>query len=138
MHRPMRRFAFLLLVPIVILVMGGDVTADMPDSFQNLQVLPKDISKDELKGIMKGFAAQLDVKCSFCHIIDEYQKDDNKHKRIARDMIRLVQHLRDDRDTWFPKHKKEDDERPELLTCWMCHRGSAEVEHFTPDEEDDW
>ncbi len=137
MHRSTPRFAFLLL-PVALLMMPGGVAADMPDAFQNLQVLPEDISKDELKGIMRGFTEQLDVKCSFCHIIDEYHKDDNKHKPIARDMIRLVQHLRDDRDTWFLEKKEDEEEKPELLTCWMCHRGSAELEAFAPDEEDSW
>ncbi len=135
----MHRFVFLLL-PVALLMLPGGVAADMPDTFQNLQVLPKDISKAELKGIMRGFTEQLDEKCSFCHVIDEYHKDDNKHKRIARDMIRLVQSLREDGDGFFPKKKKKEgeEEKPELLTCWMCHRGSAEVEPFTPDEEDSW
>ncbi len=143
MYRSIRRLAFLVVVPAALSGVQGQVAADMPDTFQNLQVLPEDISKDELKGIMRGFTEQLDVKCSFCHTIDEYHLDDNKHKRIARDMIRLTQHLRDERDTWFPKPKKEEKEeeeeaKPEVLTCWMCHRGSAEVEPFTPDEEDSW
>ena len=137
MHRSTWRFA-LLLLPAALLVTPGGVAADMPDTFQNLQVLPEDISKDELKAVMRGFTEQLDVKCSFCHVIDEYHLDDNKHKRIARDMIRLVQHLRDDRDEWFPKPKEDEQDKPEVLTCWMCHRGSAEVEPFTPDEEDSW
>ncbi len=137
MTRSTWRFA-LLLLPAALLVMPGGVAADMPDTFQNLQVLPEDIPKDDLKAIMRGFTEQLDVKCSFCHTIDEYDKDDNKHKRITRDMIRLVQHLRDDSDEWFPKPKEDEADKPEVLTCWMCHRGSAEVEPFTPDEEDSW
>jgi Photosynthetic reaction centre cytochrome C subunit len=135
MHRTLRRLALLALVPVALLATRGDVVADdLPDTFQNLQVLPEDITKDELKGIMRGFTEQLDVQCTFCHVEDEYYKDDNKHKHIARKMIRLVQHLRDDRDTWFPKPRKDAAEKPELLTCWMCHRGSAEVEPFVPEE----
>ena len=139
MHRTHRRLAlWLLIVPALLLMPRPDVAADMPETFQNLQVLPEDIAKDELKVVMRGFTEQLDVKCSFCHTIDEYHLDDNKHKRIARDMIRLVQHLRADRDEWFPKPKEEEQDKPETLTCWMCHRGSAEVEPFVPDEEDSW
>ncbi len=137
MHRSIRRLAFVAVVPVMLLGVQG-VAADMPDAFQNLQVLPEDISKEELKGIMRGFTEQLDVKCSFCHTIDEYHLDDNKHKRIARDMIRLVRHLRDDRDKWFPKPKEDEQDKPEALTCWMCHHGSAEIEPFAPDEEDSW
>ncbi len=137
MYRSIRRLLFLAAVPVMLLGVQG-VAADMPDTFQNLQVLPEDISKDELKGIMRGFTEQLDVKCSFCHTIDEYHLDDNKHKRMARDMIRLVQHLRQNEDGWFPKKEDDEQDKPEVLTCWMCHRGSAEVEPFTPDEEDSW
>ncbi len=142
MPRFHRRLAlWLLIVPALLLVPRPDAAADMPETFQNLQVLPADIAKEELKTVMRGFTEQLDVKCSFCHTIDEYHLDDNKHKRIARDMIRLTQHLREERDTWFPQPKAPEpgeEAKAEVLTCWMCHRGSAEVEPFVPDEDDSW
>ena len=135
----LRLALLLLIVPALLLVIRADVAADMPDTFQNLQVLSEDITKEELKGIMNGFTEQLDVKCTFCHILDEYHKDEKEHKRVARDMIRLVQHLRDERDTWFPKEDEEEEHaETEVLSCWLCHRGSAEVERFAPDEDDDW
>ena len=42
------------------------------------------------------------------------------------------------RDQWFTKPKENEQDKPEVLTCWMCHRGSAEIEPFAPDEEDSW
>ena len=133
MQRPTWRLALLLLIVPVLLLVRPDASADMPDSFQNLQVLPKDISKDELKGLMNSFTEQLDVKCSFCHVIDEYDKDENKHKLIARDMIRLVGTLRQGIGDYFP-----DDTEPDKVGCWTCHRGSAEIESFVPPEDDEW
>ena len=51
----LRLALLLLIVPALFLVIRADVAADMPDTFQNLQVLSEDITKDELKGIMNGF-----------------------------------------------------------------------------------
>ncbi len=130
-----RRLALLLIVPALIFLVRTDVGADMPDTFQNLKVLPGDISKDELKAIMNGFTEQLDVKCTFCHTLDEYHLDDNKHKVITREMIQLVGHLREqiESGTYFPE-----DTEPDKVGCWTCHRGSAEIESFVPPDDDEW
>ena len=132
----MRRHKWLLrlvlLLPLAF-VAGNDASADMPDTFKNLQILDKDISKDELKKIMNGFTEVLDVKCSFCHIPDQYHKDDKGHKGIARDMMMLVDNLRGEIGTYFPKNTE-----PDVIGCWMCHRGSAEIESYEPEEEEDW
>lgn len=50
--------------------------------FTNLQVLPKDISKDALDTVMHHFTAALGVKCNYCHVFNqdtrkmEFAKDD--------------------------------------------------------------
>ncbi len=132
MRRDKWLLGFALLMPLVF-VGGSDVSADMPDTFKNLQILPENISKDELKGIMDGFTEMLDVKCSYCHIPDEYHKDDKEHKRITRDMMLLVDNLRSNIGTYFPK-----DTEPEVIGCWMCHRGSSEIEPYAAEEGEDW
>lgn len=115
---------------------GSEITfsQELPDEFQNLKILNEDISKDALKEIMTGFTEQLGVKCTHCHILGEYHRDDNKHKVSARKMILLVQHMRDNEQLYF----KEDVE-PNQIGCWTCHRGEAEVDGYFPEEEDeDW
>ena len=47
--------------------------AEAAPEHKNLLVLDKNISKDELKKTMEGFAAQLGVKCVFCHTGEEPQ-----------------------------------------------------------------
>ncbi len=107
---------------------------EMPDEFENLMLLDEDISKDDLKGIMKGFTEQLGVKCSHCHVLDEYDKDDNEHKIVARQMIRLVGHMRTNASEYFKEGTEENQ-----IGCWTCHRGEAEIDGFFPEEEDeDW
>jgi hypothetical protein len=94
---------------------------------KNLQVLDKNITKDELKKTMNEFAEQLGVKCTFCHIPDQFEKDDRKHKLDARKMIKLVQHMRANRADYFKPTVK-----PEEITCAGCHRGKPEPEPFVP------
>lgn len=99
-----------------------------PEGFRNLQVLPKDIAKDQLKATMEGFTQQLGVKCTFCHVPDEYWKDDNEHKPIARRMLRLVLDMRAQKAMYF-----KDDVMEAKINCWSCHRGKGEPDEFVPE-----
>jgi hypothetical protein len=94
---------------------------------KNLQVLPKDISKEELKKTMDGFAEQLGVKCTFCHVAEQYEKDERPHKADARRMIKLVQEMKARKTEYFGPRVKE-----AVISCGMCHRGKAEPEPFVP------
>ena len=108
---------------------------EIPDEFTNLQVLPEEVSKDELKEIMTGFTEQLGVKCTFCHVVGEYHRDDNddkRHKLVARQMIGLVEHMRQNQDLYFKKGTELNQ-----IGCWTCHRGEAEIDGFFPEEEDE-
>lgn len=121
-----------LLALVLLVVSQPDVQAQGEDggNFQNLQFFPKDIPRDDLKGIMKGFTKQLDVKCSYCHVPDEYHKDDKEHKQVARAMLRMMKNLNDNAEEFFPGGRNE------KLRCWTCHRGSTEIEEWVPEEEE--
>jgi len=103
------------------------VTASAAPEHKNLQILPKTISADELKKTMEGFTEQLGVKCTFCHIADQYEKDDRPHKADARRMIKLVQDMKAKKTDYFGPRTKE-----AVITCSMCHKGKAEPEPFVP------
>lgn len=94
---------------------------------KNLQVFDKSISKDELKKTMEGFAAQLGVKCQFCHVDEQYEKDDKKQKLDARKMIRLVMEMKSRKPEFFKTTVKES-----AIQCSMCHRGKPQPEVFVP------
>src|SRR6185295_12413409 len=81
-------------------------TAQIPEKFENLQVLPKDISHEDLLGIMRGFTAALGVRCQFCHVEraappgappgpppTDFKSDSLAHKQMARFMLRMVDTL---------------------------------------------
>jgi len=125
------RVGLVSMMAALFLVAQPPAAAKEGGGFKNLQVLDPDIEKDQLKGIMKGFTKMLGVKCSFCHVPDEYELDDKDNKKKAREMIRLVVYLRQNVDTYFPP-----DTDPNKIGCWTCHRGSAEIEVFVPEEED--
>lgn len=81
---------------------------------QNLQVLPKELSRAEVVAKMQAIAAALGVKCSFCHVAGDFAKDDKDTKGIARRMLRMVDTL--NRDNF--------DGRAEV-SCYTCHRGQT-------------
>ena len=92
---------------------------------KNLQVFPKSITHTALKKTMDGFTEQLGVKCTFCHVLEQYEKDDRPHKADARRMIKLVLDMKAKKASYFGARVKE-----AIITCGMCHRGKAEPEPF--------
>ncbi|HVO99538.1 MAG TPA: c-type cytochrome [Bryobacteraceae bacterium] len=79
---------------------------------KNLQVL----TPDELhSGVMQKYAAALGGKCQICHVQGDFASDENPHKKIARDMIKMTKEI----NAKFPDGK-------EHVTCYTCHRGSHE------------
>ncbi len=93
---------------------------------KNLQVLPKDISHQQLGEIMQGFARGLGVGCDHCHMGEsmesmDWASDDKDEKKNAREMIRMVRMINERvaalTGTEHPR---------EQVTCETCHRGLAE------------
>src|SRR5258707_6542380 len=71
--------------------------AQEKSEFENLQVLPKDISTKDLKQIMVDeFQDGLGVGCGYCHVKKEgsllldYPSDEKPEKQIARAMMRMT------------------------------------------------
>jgi len=68
----------------------------IPDTYTNLQVLPKDIKKPDLLAIMKSFSLTLDVNCSHCHVATDdlssadFPNDEKPTKAAARKMLRAI------------------------------------------------
>lgn len=89
------------------------------NNYKNLQVLDKNMSKKDLKKMMKEFSKALGVKCDFCHEQPAFEKD-TEHKKFAREMIKMVQ---DNNKKYFKNSKKK-------ITCNTCHMGNKEPQHF--------
>ena len=78
-----------------------------------------------MDSVMHHFSASLGVRCNFCHMRNDSTKtwdfasDENKHKLIARDMMRMTARIN-------KKYFKEDGDEPLKVTCFTCHHGNEE------------
>ena len=96
-------------------------------AFKNLQVLSKDITRDQLMQNMKFFAQSLGVRCVHCHVGEDGQplstfdfaSDAKSEKRIARKMLVMV-HRINEQDFGVKEFKNV------KVTCYTCHRGSVD------------
>jgi hypothetical protein len=90
---------------------------------QNLQVLPKDMTRQQVTQLMRSFTAALGVECSHCHVgtLQERAKDDNPKKGIARKMIQMTTAINNDllKDIGEPAAAGT-----AKVTCFTCHRGA--------------
>jgi outer membrane lipoprotein-sorting protein len=82
--------------------------------FKNIQAL-KGIPADQVIPSMQFIAGSLGVECEYCHVEHANEKDDKKTKVTARKMINMMMAI-----------NKEDFEGHREVTCYSCHRGSAE------------
>lgn len=94
----------------------GDVSKD---GFKNLKILPKDISKDSLMTLMKGYSKALGVKCTHCHTLMDKASDDKHEKEIARHMIKFTDELN------AREFAPIGDNYKNAIQCATCHRGST-------------
>jgi hypothetical protein len=110
----------------------------LPDKFTNLQVLPKDISKEDLVNTMRLFSRSLGVRCDHCHEVSEEHQDwasDKKDaKNAARNMMKMVQEIN---ANFMPKFEPlpGEEKKQTGVNCWTCHRGQKEPAQGPPPEE---
>lgn len=100
-----------------------------PRAPENLKVLPKDITRDSLLSVMRGFASGLGVRCEYCHVGEpprlQFAKDDKETKQKARFMLRMVDSLNHAVLTALP------DRKGVVIQCVTCHRGSPVPQTLT-------
>ena len=85
---------------------------------QNLQVLPKEMTRQEVTALMRTFTAALGVQCTHCHVgsPQERFKDDLPTKATARKMLKMLMAVNTD-------HLGIKTGEPNKVTCFTCHRG---------------
>lgn len=102
--------------------------------WENLKVLPEDISKDSLKHLMRGYNAALGVKCSYCHASSkedpkklDFANDSKDEKEFARSMIKMTQKINAENFNW---DNHPEPEKINMVSCTMCHRGSPKPSKY--------
>lgn len=137
-------FVFLSSLGIVLLGMSlysfkTDIRANeryvAQTPWENLKVLPQDISKDSLEHLMKSYAMSLGVKCNHCHTPSktnpkelDFADDSKIEKEIARGMIKMTNDLN---ENYFKPHFPEPiPQQVHVVNCVMCHRGTVNPEKY--------
>ncbi len=122
----LKKFLFVLVGSILMI---QNSLAQVSDKLENVQVLPKDISKKELVTIMKSFTSALGKRCAFCHVekgSDDFNfpSDDKTEKKTARAMILMTRAINDQ----YLKNMPLEDEPRITITCATCHHGQPKPE----------
>ena len=119
--------------------------------FKNVQVLPRDLSREQLIEIMRNFSRSLGVRCNFCHVVAQtepkevldFPNDGKEEKRVARVMIQMTQQIN---GAWMDRVKAAEPSAAQAtppgaapngpgemrVGCWTCHRGQREPEMPPP------
>jgi len=108
----------------------------------NLQVLPKNLTGDQVHEIMEGWEAELGVHCSTCHAADpknigpngrprlNYADDSKPEKASARLMYKMTEDINVNYVSKIPSSDVP-------VTCGTCHRGHFGPEPFVIPKDDD-
>ena len=121
-----------LAAAVVVLAVATTAGAQIPEKFTNLQVLPKDISHDQLVQTMRSFASALGVRCMHCHVATnpqdmktfDYASDEKETKKVARGMIKMTHEIN---ASLMPQVGRT----PVMsVRCITCHHGVTKPEQL--------
>ena len=125
-----RKKQFTVLVGLIAAVVLGSATRPPKapkGQYENLKVLPKDISSKDLQGIMTDdFEDGLGVSCGFCHASAaggrglDFASDAKPEKEIARAMMRMTIGLN---KKYFKVKHPVIGGSTLTITCATCHKG---------------
>jgi len=123
----------------VLILFTRPARAQIPERFTNLEVLPKDVPRQELVQTMRDWATALGVRCAHCHhggnpdTLEgvDFASDAKWEKRTARSMLRMVRALQADylgKIESAPTRTDGPTPAPVTVACITCHRGLARPE----------
>lgn len=122
-----------LLFTIILVLLARPLAAQIPEKFENLKVLPKDIPREQLLATMRAFSLGLGVRCEYCHEENaaaaaapgggpnlNFKADTKPTKETARFMLRMVRTINDSLLSQLTRRS----DPPVRVQCVTCHRGS--------------
>ena len=101
------------------------VSAQIPEKFTNLTVLPKDIARPALVTVMRNLTLGLGVRCEHCHVGEgndlskfDFASDTKPTKATARRMLQMTASINEQvASIGTPSATPK-------VTCFTCHRGA--------------
>ena len=96
---------------LLVLVFLVSLTVNAQQHPKNLQVF-KDLPATQLDPTMAFISGALGVRCSYCHVANQFDKDDKPTKLAARRMIQMVFDI-----------NKASFNGESAVSCYTCHRG---------------
>lgn len=148
-----KSFAVTIGCIISVFVFQAFTTIQQP-KWENLEILPQDISENGLDSIMDHFTVSLGVKCGFCHVKNieldkmEFAKDDKPEKHIARKMMLLAIDINRNHFQAIEEEMEEEKkdaankvaENPvdymlQYVTCYTCHQGKERPVNKPPEKK---
>lgn len=120
------RRSIALLAVVVPVVVG----AQTPEGAKNLQVLPKDMPRGQIIGIMRRFTQALGVRCAECHVVKnpgqmpeqfDFPSDDKETKKVARIMLQMTMDIN---GKYLVETGRTFTQRTSV-TCETCHHGAS-------------
>jgi tetratricopeptide (TPR) repeat protein len=124
----MKNIVFVLFISVFAFVITAN--AQKSEKFENLKILPKNITKDKLDDIMHSFTDGLGVNCEFCHVRNddtnkmEFSKDTKTAKNKARIMLTMTMAIN---NNYLSKLSEYSDNIIQVK-CITCHRGNKKPE----------
>ena len=104
-------FVGVIASTIIISAQQQPATQTAGQRFKNIQIF-KDIPATQLDPTMAFISGSLGVRCNYCHVPGQFEKDDKPTKMAARRMIKMVLDL-----------NKGSFNGQGAVSCFTCHRG---------------
>jgi hypothetical protein len=125
-----RRTLFVITAIALRSVVAADGQAPAPGAapppMSNLQVFPKDASRQQVVTAMQGFAQALGVRCEYCHVDEpgvkvDMASDEKPAKKTARAMLLMTRDI----NARIPEATGKSADEATRVGCVTCHRGVA-------------
>jgi tetratricopeptide (TPR) repeat protein len=106
---------------------AGTGGTGQPPPPSNLQILPKDMPRNQLIQTMQAFAQALGVQCNYCHVQEgrggrnDMASDEKPTKKAARGMMLLAREINEK----LPAAVGKSTDTTTRVGCMTCHRGVA-------------
>jgi len=91
----------------------------------NLQIFPKDATRETVLAVMQQFTQALGVQCNYCHVQEgrggrnDFASDEKPTKKVARGMMVLARDI----NGKLPEAVGKSADATTRIGCATCHRG---------------